>query len=70
MHLCDFHIVMSLHAVKEKPVALLPVMKPIISFPVKTVAELKEKTITMTKAETMSAQPTTGMSSHSITVWS
>ena len=29
--------------------------------------EVKEEAVTMTKAETMSAQPTTGMSSHSIT---
>ena len=42
--------------VEEKPVALLPVK-----------TELKEEAVPMTKAETMSAQPTTGMSSHSIT---
>ena len=41
---------------EEKPVALLSVKR-----------EIKEEAVPMTKAETMSAQPTTGMSSHSIT---
>ena len=47
---------------KEKPVSLLPVK-----------TEVKEEAVSMTKAETTSAQPTTGMSSHSITaisLWS
>jgi hypothetical protein len=51
-----------------EPSALFPEKKPwpVTSFPMNTMAELKEKTITMTKAETISAQPmaTTGMSSH------
>ena len=45
--------------------------KPVVPIQVKT--EVKEEAIPMTKAETRSAQPTTGMSSHSITaiiLWS
>ena len=63
---------------KEKPVALLPGVKtepkeepltlegePHALLSVKR--EIKEEAVPMTKAETTSAQPTTGMSSHSIT---
>ena len=54
---CPFiHLSLCQLIVEKKPVALLPVK-----------IELKEEAVTMTKAETMSAQPTTGMSSHSIT---
>ena len=63
---------------EEKPVTLLPGLKtepkeepltlerePHALLSVKR--EIKEEAVPMTKAETMSAQPTTGMSSHSIT---
>ena len=62
-------------AVEEKPFSLLQVKteikeephieEPVSLLPVKR--EVKEEAVPMTKAETTSAQPTTGMSSHSIT---
>ena len=63
---------------EEKPVALLPGVKTDPKEELLTLEgephallseerEIKEEAVSMTKAETMSAQPTTGMSSHSIT---
>ena len=63
---------------EKKPVALLPCVKieepltpegrePHALLSVKRELEIKEEAVPMTKAETTSAQPTTGMSSHSIT---
>ena len=61
---------------EEKPVALLPGVKTELKDEPHTLEgephallsmkrEIKEETVPMTKAETTSAQPTTGMSSHS-----
>ena len=63
---------------EEKPVALLPGVKiepkeePLtlegeLHALLSVKREIKEEAILMTKAETTSTQPTTGMSSHSIT---
>jgi hypothetical protein len=64
---------------EEKPVALLPGVKTELKEEPLTLEgephgllsvkrEIKEEAVPMTKAETTSAQPTAGMSSHSITV--
>ena len=58
---------------EEKPVALLPGVKieakekSLTLEGVSVKREIKEEAVPMTKAKTTSAQPTTGMSSHSIT---
>ena len=48
---------------KEKPLTLKGEPHALLSVK----REIKEEAVPMTKAETTSAQPTTGMSSHSIT---
>ena len=70
---------------EEKPVALLPGMKTVLNLEepltlegephalLSVKREIKEEAVPMTKAETSPSQPTTGMSSHSITaivLWS
>ena len=64
---------------EEKPVALLPGVKTALDLKEEPLTlegdphallsvkrEIKEEAVPMTEAETMSVQPTTGMSSHSL----